>query len=87
MFVFYVDTYMARAMCPPRYRAVKKTLWSLPNRNNKIDFFYRYNFKTPQISSTNFSPTPHSLKYGWETNVTLTEVHPASPLGLIVNTT
>lgn len=65
----------------------KKPYGASLNRNNKIDFFYQYNFKTPQILSTNFSPTPHSLKYGWETNVTLTEVHPASPLGLIVNTT
>lgn len=40
MFVFYVDTYMARAMCPPRYRAVKKTLWSLPKQEQqKLTFF------------------------------------------------
>ena len=39
MFVFYVDTSMARAMCTPRYRAVKKPYGASLNRNNKIDFF------------------------------------------------
>lgn len=82
IFVFYVDTYMARAMCPPRYRSVKKPSGASLNRNDKIDFF-----TDTILKHLKFHQPIHSLKYGWETNVTLTEVHPASPMGLIVNTT